>query len=464
MSVPAAEVIWSGPADLRPLLRSLADLRPDPDNARRHDRRNLDAVARSLELYGQRQAVVVGPDGVIVAGHARVEAARRLGWTHVVCVAADDLDDRARRAYAIADNRTAELATWDQDRLAVDLQALAAAGAEVPGFDLAALDVELRGVERLAAAAAGVERGFHAVGKAVPHLDALAAAGPPASRRGETYALGPHRLRCGDALDPADVAALMGDERAALCATDPPYCVGYEGTAPNSPPAGMLIKDSGGLYHDPADAADFYGRLWAAAAAGALADRAAVYCWHADLNAPALRAALAAAGVRWHQGVVWVKGRAAMSRTFYRPRHEPCAVGFYGRIPNRGYRSLGVHGDPLVYDTVWDVPWDDGTGEGEVGRAPRIGHPTVKPVELFARPMRLHLPAGGLAYEPCAGSGTAIIAAAREGRRCYALEIEPVFADLVRRRWTAWARAAGQDPGPGSLDFVSPEAVASPVP
>ena len=252
------------------------------------------------------------------------------------------------------------------------------------------------------------------------------------SNRGAIYELGPHRLMCGDSTDIADVRRLMNGEKAKLCATDPPYLVDYDGTRP-----GNLGKDWSNVYHeiDIKDADGFFTKVFTNVLA-VIDEHTAIYCWHADKRAPEIRAVWDKLGILMHQCVIWVKPSSVLGHVFYHYRHEPCLMGW-----RQG--SMPAHNGLHEANSVWEVNWEGNT------RVIGNEHPTQKPIELFARPMRKHTHPGDLCFEPFGGSGSCLIAAATEGRRCYAMEIEPVFCDVIRRRWEKWARMNRAEAGSG---------------
>lgn len=194
---------------LRSLAVPIESLRPDPKNARKHGEKNLAAIEASLRRFGQRQALVVQREGMIIrAGNGRIEVAKRLGWTHVAAVIVDEADVEAT-AFALADNRTAELASWDNGVLGSLLASLPDDAALATGFDENAL-------AKLA--------GWNAVSED----DAPEPLPDPVSRSGDVWMLGRHRLLCGDCTDPDGVALLLCGEKPFLCVTDPPYGVSYD--------------------------------------------------------------------------------------------------------------------------------------------------------------------------------------------------------------------------------------------
>lgn len=411
---------------LRPLALAMSDLVSDPANARRHPERNLSSIEASLRTYGQRKPIVVRRGGMVVtAGNGTLEAARRLGWTHLAAVVVDD-DPITATGYAISDNRTAELAEWDEEALGKLLTELRA-----EDVDLGSLGWSDEDLERLLDELEGGEEGGEG--------EDPGAGDPPevaVSKPGEIYALGPHRLLCGDSTDAEAVARLMGGEKAVLLATDPPYLVDYQGgNHPQSWHNKPDVKDKHwDDYTDPEAGVDFYERFLKVALAHTI-EGVAVYQWHAHKRQTVVEEAWVRAGLLVHQQLIWAKARPVLTRSHFMWQHEPCFYGWVQGTPPR-------RRPPSNETTVWAID--------QKGQQDGI-HPTQKPIELFRRPILWHMAKGELCFEPFAGSGTCLIAAAMEGRRCYAVELSPAFCDVIRKRWGDYARSAGIDPGEGAL-------------
>lgn len=389
----------------------ISDLHLDPSNARRHGARNLSTIQASLARFGQQKPIVVGPGGTVVAGNGTVEAARSLGWTEIAVVRTT-LEDADRVAYAIADNRAADLAEWDDAALAGLLAGLDAELREAAGY----LDEELQDL-------------LDALAAETPILEDPGPEAPPAtpvSRRGDLWQLGDHRLLCGDATNPRDLARLMAGETAALLATDPPYCVDYTG-ADRPQDSG---KDWSATYKEVEieDLGDFL-RQTLRAVLPHCRDDAGIYVWHAHLQYPVIHAVFEEHGLLLHQPIIWSKPSSTFSYSFYRWAHEPCIFGW-----RKGHKP--PHYLENTVTTVWEIDWEG--KQRIVGNA----HPTQKPVELFAIPMRQHTKPGEVVLEPFSGSGSQIIAAEQLHRRCRALEIEPAFVDVALERWQ---RATGKE-------------------
>jgi DNA modification methylase len=389
-------------------LRPLSSITPYDKNPRRNDAA-VDAVARSITEFGFRQPIVVDEQGVIIVGHTRYKAAEKLGMTEVPVHVAVGLDPVKARAYRIADNATAAIAEWDPELLPVELEELKALE-----FDLDLLgfsDEELN--EWL---------GQPANPGLVDADDLPPPPINPVTRAGDLWLLGGHRLQCGDSTVPDDVDRLMNGAKAALCATDPPYLVDYTGDRPND-----SGKDWTATYRevDITDARAFFGGVFDNVLR-VTAPHAAIYCWHAHKRQALISEVWAELGILDHQQVVWVKPTPVFGRVYWHFRHEPCMMGW-----RKG--SQPEHDSNHEFNSVWEIDWE--------GKSRIVGneHPTQKPVEIFARPMRKHTKRGDVCYEPFSGSGSQIVAAEQQGRVCYANELEPVFVDVALRRWEAFA-------------------------
>lgn len=425
----------------------VADLRADPANLRKHGPRSIDAIKASLLRFGQQKPIVVDAKGVTVAGAGVLEAAVQLQWSHLDVVRTG-LAGTDRVAYGIADNRSAELSEWDGPALGLTLAELGQDLAGELGFTEEEIHTLTMGDEDEA------------------EDDDVPAPAPKAiAKPGELWHLGEHRLMCGDSTKIEDVQRLMGKDKAAMCATDPPYLVDYTGK--RHAPKGKKIsgKDWSNTYReiDITDHNAFFRGVFGCVKA-VLKPHAPVYCWHADVRAQLILTVWKDLGILHHQNVLWVKPAPVLARLFWMPRYEPCLMGWVkGSKPQHdGIVSEGVWQRPSVGtqdleamtkqeliahilegSSVWDVDWE--------GKARVTGneHPTQKPVELFARPMRKHTRPGAVVYEPFSGSGTQLIAAEGLGRRCRAMEIEPVFIDVAIRRWQALTGKAATLEGTG---------------
>lgn len=415
--------------NLRGMAVPLTELQVDPANLRVHGAESIAGIKASLQRFGQQKPIVVDRRGVAIAGSGVLLAARELEWTHVAVVTSD-LVGADRVGFAIADNRTPELSTWDRPALFATLSSISLEDAGKLGFtpeEIARLATEQREA-------------------AAPEVATPAIPRVPVSRTGDLWLLNDHRLLCGDSTSTAHVDRLMAGQRAALVSTDPPYLVDYTGVRANG-----RGKDWSEQYReiDVQDAGEFFHALFVQVVR-VMAPNAAVYCWHAHKRLVEILQAWAKVGLLDHQQLVWVKPSPVPGSVFWHFRHEPCIMGWkQGSKPEHD----GRHDETSVWvapgaevpieqlpkgvlvemvramSSAWEVNWE--------GKARPAGneHPTQKPVELFAKPIRKHTRPGDVCFEPFSGSGTQIVAAEQLGRRCYALELEPVFVDVAVRRW-----------------------------
>lgn len=378
----------------------------------RNPRRNEMAVAKvaaSIKEYGFRQPIVVDEEMVIIAGHTRLMAAQQLGLKKVPVHVATGLTQAQVKAYRLADNRTHEEAEWDEELLAIELGEL-----EEQGFELELTGFDAIELERLLEddSPEGSSKGEDDV----PEVKEEAI-----SKKGDLWLLGGHRLLCGDSTSEEDVRRLFEGQKAQLFSTDPPYLVDYTGA--DRP--GGVGKDWSESYNevDIKDADKFFSSVFSLAQK-LLKENAAWYCWHAHKRAALIEKVWEKLGVINHQQIIWVKPAAVHSYSYYPWRHEPCLMGWHqGHKPKHdGNNEHGI-------TSVWELDW-----EGKA-RAGKTEHPTQKPVEIFAIPMRKHTKEGEICYEPFSGSGSQIIAGEKCHRRVYAMEVSPPFVDAAVRRW-----------------------------
>lgn len=392
----------------------------DPANVRRHPRSSVDGLKASLARFGQQKPIVVDAAGVVRAGNGTVLAARELGWAEIAAVRSG-LSGSDLVAYAIADNRLAELAEWDDVGLAEQLRALQSEDFDIAavGFTADEIDELCEGLGDAALAGAPGED----PGAEIDRATELRAKW--GTERGQLWEIGPHRLICGDSTNPEDVARVMGGAKAVLMNTDPPYGVDYAAVKQGIPRSGFSnIQDKRGniANDDLTDGAALQAFLESMirAALPHLVDSPAFYLWHPMLTQGTFfaAAAAAAADILIHRQIIWVKPHMVLTRSgMYHWRHELC---FYGWIRGKPCPWLGDKSQT----SVWEL------GESQRDRL----HHTQKPVELFVRPINNHAEPGDVVYEPFAGSGSQFVAAQQTGRVCRGLEIEPKYVAVVLER------------------------------
>lgn len=401
---------------LKIVLLPVDSLRPNSRNPRRMSDAELDALTHSIGAQGFIRPIIAKRKGrEIIDGHHCLIAARRLGLTQVPVVLLDIPD---HKAWTLALGLNRIRGDWDDELLPHLLQELDA----MPDVDLSLTgfsDDEITRYVKSLEVRENRER------LETFDLEAALKATPTRAKLGDLWLLSDNRLLCGDATDADHVSRLMGNEKASLMATDPPYLVDYRGG--NYPASksnrGRASKDKHwDDYHDPESAVEFYVGFLRAALPH-LSPNTAIYQWHAHRRQSLVEEAWSQCGLLVHQEIIWVKARGVPSRSHYMWKHEPCLYGWVeGKPP--------VTKPPSDETTVWMVDQD-----GE-----QMGiHPTQKPIELFAKPISFHTRINDICLEPFSGSGTQLIACERLGRRCYALELEPRYVDIAIARWEAFA-------------------------
>jgi ParB-like chromosome segregation protein Spo0J len=289
----------------------LARLQPYAQNAKVHGPDQVAKIAASMAEFGWTVPCLVGEDGELIAGHGRVLAAAQLGLTEAPVIVLGHLTEAQRRAYRIADNRLAE-SPWNEELLSAELQDLLA-----DDYDLSLVgftDGELDKLLAFDPDGGGEEEG--GAGGSVPPVTIPEPPRNPASRTGDLWILGDHRLLCGDSTSHEDVRRLMNGERAVLFATDPPYLVDYDGS--NHPTRNKDWSQSYGVtWDDSSQGAELYDGFIAAAVAEAITEDAAWYCWHASRRQAMLEACWEKAGAFVHQQIIWVKDRGVLTRSHY---------------------------------------------------------------------------------------------------------------------------------------------------
>ncbi|WP_242679108.1 ParB N-terminal domain-containing protein [Rhodobacter calidifons] len=400
-------------------------LQPYAKNAKAHGADQVAKIAANMAEFGWTVPCLVGEDGELIMGHGRVLAATQLGLTEAPVIVLGHLSEAQRRAYRIADNKLTELGTWDEALLSAELNDLLAEDFDLSlvGFSDGELDKRLAFVPE----GDGQEGG---AGGSVPPVTIPEPPRNPASRTGDLWILGDHRLLCGDSTSAADVRRLMNGERAILFATDPPYLVDYDGL--NHPTRNKDWSASyGTTWDDSSQGAELYDGFIAAAVAEAIAENAAWYCWHASRRQAMLEACWEKAGAFVHQQIIWVKDRGVLTRSHYLWKHEPCFMGWCrrNRPPKVAEQTL---------PSTWEMP--------SFAKDDRPDQPTPKPRHAFGSPMRQHVARGGHCCVPFSGSGSQIIAGEGEadqggrpveGRRVFAMEIGPAYVDAAVERWQA---------------------------
>ena len=414
-------------------LRTISDLQPDPDNPREIKEENAAGLTESLREYGDLAGITFNiKTGQLVTGHQRVG---QLTAAHGKELRIQE--DKEGRHY-LEDPVTFERfyvreVAWDQRKQRGGN--ITANNPHIAGHFTKALQPQLQDArERLGA----MYKALQLNRLELPTKEGKTEADDiPKPRKvvrtkpGDLYLLGPHRLLCGDSTKAEDVVRLMGTERAGLMNTDPPYGIAYDNT--DRPGVAKKSKTAAVANDSLADEKlqAFLESAFRAATASALTPKAAWYLWHAHLTQGFFAAAAAAAAnVVLSRQIIWVKPVLLLSRGQYHWKHEPC---FFGWVKGNQPPDYGLGKGERTQTTVWEV--------NSVTRQERKewNHSTPKPVKLFEIPIVKHLKEGEICYEPFAGTGPQFIAAEMHGRRCFGLELDPQFCDVIVDRWEAFS-------------------------
>ena len=365
--------------------KRIADIIPYAANAKKHDKRQINNVAESIKQYGFVQPIVIDRDGVIVIGHCRALAAKKLGMEEVPCVCVDDLTPEQVNALRLVDNKSNE-SDWDYDLLAD----------EIPGLDLSAFDFDW-GLPEITE---------EVIEDEAPEVDEDA---EPIAKLGDIWQLGRHRLMCGDSTDKATVELLMDGKKADMVFTDPPYGVSYTGGLQFK--NGTVEKNNREMIkNDDVDIYEDVFRILSQFSNGAC------YVWFADTKAATLYNAAEKYG-EIHALIIWVKngGYGALNAN-YKQKHEPC---LYWKPKNAKLNFCGA----TTETTVWEVN-KDGVNEY---------HPTQKPIALPAKAISNH--DAETVLDLFGGSGSTLIACEQLDRTCYMMELDPKYCDVIIKRW-----------------------------
>src|SRR5260221_7559739 len=405
--------------------RSPAELTVAPGNPRVHTPRQIKQIAQSISVFGFLIPIVIDEADRVLVGLGRFDAARNLGSTEVPTIQITHLSEAQKKAFAIADNRLAEIARWDDPILAEQLKGLSIINLdfdiEITGFDMGEIDLRIESLNL-------------DLNETDP-ADVLPSEGKgePVAQKGDLWTLGRHRLLCGDALDPVAYATLMRGKKADMVFTDPPYNVRIDGhaTGLGAHRHREFAMASGEMTH-----AEFQNFLLGACVllARHSMDGSIHYICMDWRHSGELLAAGRAVYSEHKNTCVWVKSNAGMG-SLYRSQHEFVFVFKNGQATHRNNVQLGRFGRYRA--NVWNYPGANSLGRGtEEGNLLAL-HPTVKPVKLVADSILDCSARGDLVLDPFMGSGSTLMAAERVGRCCYGLEIDPLYVDTVIRRWQA---------------------------
>lgn len=376
------------------LYRKIGDIIPYEKNPRKNDEA-VKYVAESIKQFGFKVPIVIDKDGIIVAGHTRYKAAKKLNLKEVPCIVADDLTDEQVKAFRLADNKVAEKSEWDFDLLTDELD-------DLFEFDMTVFGFEDETEEEPAEV---VEDDYDIV----PPEE-------PKAKRGDIYKLGNHRLMCGDSTSINDVGRLMAGEKASMGFTDPPWNVNYgavkEGNAQGYRPRTILNDFMG-----TEDFKEFMNKAFASLNF-AMKDGAMTYVVMSAQEWGNMMLTLAQNNYHWSSTIIWNKDSLVLSRKDYHTKYEPIWYGW-----KEGSRICPL--EDRKQSDVWDIPRPKKSEE----------HPTMKPVELVARAITNSSKKGDIVIDLFGGSGTTLIASEQTDRCCRMMELDPKYVDVIVNRW-----------------------------
>lgn len=369
----------------------LAKIKPYPNNPRVNDGA-VAFVANSIKEFGFRSPIVVDNAGVIIAGHTRLKAAKKLGLKEAPVIVADDLSDEQVKALRLADNKTAEAAEWDLNLLDQEIS-------EIADIDMSDFGFELD--EEPDDDADAVDDDF----EEPENIE-------PIAKRGQIYRLGDQVLMCGDSTSKEDIQNLMGGQQANLLITDPPYNVDYEGRTAEK----MKIEN------DSMNADQFYDFIYKAFsnAEEVMTPGSSFYIWYAEGNSTTLELykALRETKLLIKQQLIWNKNKKTFGRQDYQWKHEPCLYGWKEGASHHWYSDRK---QTTVLD--FDKPM-----------ASQL-HPTMKPIPLFDYQIKNSSKPGDRVLDIFGGSGTTLMACQQNGRKSYTMEYDPHYVDIIIKRW-----------------------------
>jgi DNA modification methylase len=385
--------------------RKIEDLILDPNNARKHSDKNLNAIKGSLAKFGQQKPIVINSQGIVIAGNGTIEAAKKLGWNEISCVVTD-LDNFNQTAFALADNRTSELAEWDNEVLGQTLKNL-----QDMDFDISDIGFDEADFAEFKTPIEPSEKDDE-----IPEVDE----NKFGVKLGDLWILGDHRLMCGDSTNVQHVERLMGGEKADLWLTDPPYGVSYAEKNKFLNGLGKANRVTKPIENDHLSIdqmADFWHQV--ATNAYIVCSDKAPYYWFACQGGDQMMMMMSISRANWkvRHELIWVKNNHVLGRCDYHYKHEPILYGWKADGTHKFYGDFQT--------SVLEFPKPQSSKL----------HPTMKPVELIALLVQNSSVLGNIVFDTFLGSGTTLIACEKTGRKCYGLEIDAHYCSVIIERW-----------------------------
>lgn len=407
---------------------SLQDLKPYENNPRINDNA-VDSVMNSIKEFGFKVPVVITKDNVIVAGHTRYKASKKLGLEKVPCIVADDLTEEQIKAFRLADNKVSELAEWDFKKLEIELSSIAL-DMSLFNFDMAELSTEIDKHKE-------VEEDNFNVDEALEEIST------PIVKRGQLWKLGNHFLLCGDSTSKDDVRKLMNGNKANLVLTDPPYNMNYAG-AGNTPKS---KREKSKILNDNLSDDDFELFLINVnkALSDVMLDGASFYIFYKELGKGVFITSLEKGGLTFKQELIWLKNHLVLGGSKYQNIYEPCLFGCKGEsisIWNGGRKqtsvidSIDMLNDIEVRNTLRElIETLDVDVIRENKQMVNDLHPTMKPLKLLAKFIMNSSNVNDIVLDVFGGSGSTLITCEQLNRQCYTMELDEKYCDVIIKRW-----------------------------
>lgn len=414
----------------------ISKIHPYENNPRNNDKA-VPKIVESIKRYGFNVPITVDKNGTIATGHTRYKAALRLGLKEVPVIYLNDLTKEEIDAWRLVDNKTSELATWDEDKLNLELKQLLDLKIDLSDFGFPGEDKMLEKVH---------EDNY------LPNPPAN-----PKTCKGDIYQLGEHRLICGDATSKADMEALLGTEKIDLVVTDPPYNVDYEGaskfTNGKSTKTRNATRPTDRILNDNMDESSFrkflldvFTNTYFCMKSGGV-----FYVFHSDNHGLSFRYCLEQVGLETRQCIIWEKNSFTMGRQDYQWRHEPVLYGWkegaahyfindrtQDTVVDLERTDLNKKSKKELIDLIKNIEEKDSEATTVIKEDKPLHndlHPTMKPIRLLARFIANSSRKGEIVLDQFGGSGSTMMACEQTGRKCRMIELDPAYCDVIVDRW-----------------------------
>lgn len=409
---------------------SIDEVIPYASNPRNNDGEAVERVAASIKEFGFKNPIIIDKEKVVVCGHTRLKAAKKLGIKEIPTIKADDLTPAQIKAFRIADNRVSEYATWDNELLTIELEGLKELeyDLDLTGFDTEEVNDLLSGGE-----VAEIQEDDYEI-ELPPE---------PKAKIGDVYQLGEHRLVCGDCTNTEHLDLLMNGEMADMVLTDPPYNMNYSGAGNTK----GINREKNKILNDNLPDEDFEKFLVDVNGSifSYLKDGSSFYIFYKELGTGVFITSLKSAGLTFKQMLIWVKNSIVLGGSKYQSMYEPCVFGCKGKsikcwYADRKERSVIEYIDLMNEDelreTIKELLQRDETDIIRANKNLKNDlHPTMKPIRLLAKLINNSSKANDIVLDLFGGSGSTLVACEQTNRKCRLMELDPKYVDVIIDRW-----------------------------